>query len=72
MQTSKSDTPQLAKGSERIPVVEDEEGLREISVSMLRNQGYKVTEVKNGKEATKQLMNGEPFDLLFTDVVLPG
>jgi len=59
-------------GHERILVVEDDESLREVPVSILRQEGYDVFEAKDGHEALKQLMNAEPLDLLFTDVVLPG
>ena len=58
--------------SERILVVEDDEAVREVSVEIFRDQGYEVAEAKNGKEAIEQLSSGQSFDLLFTDVVLPG
>lgn len=39
---------------------------------MLRDQGYEVVEAGDGKEAIQCLREGLPFDLLFTDVILPG
>ncbi len=63
---------ECALGSERILIVEDDENVREIPVSILRDQGYDVVEAKDGKEAIKHLKDARPFDLLFTDVVLPG
>jgi len=59
-------------GAERILVIEDDEFVREIPVSYLRDQGYDVTEATNGKEAIRCLQDDGPFDLLFTDLVLPG
>ena len=56
----------------RILVLEDNEDVRSVTVTVLRNQGYDIVEAGNGKEAIEQLKDGSPFDLLFTDVVLPG
>jgi CheY-like chemotaxis protein len=66
------ETPVLAKGSERILVVEDDEDLRDVLTSILRDQGYEVVEAENGKQAINHLKDDEKFDLLFTDVILPG
>ncbi|MEH6405083.1 MAG: ATP-binding protein [Sneathiella sp.] len=69
---SKADAPKVAKGTESILVVEDDESLRVIPVSILRDCGYQVLEAANGAEAINHLKGGVHFDLLFTDVVLPG
>jgi CheY-like chemotaxis protein len=66
------DTPEFAPGSERILVVEDDPDVREIPVAILRNQGYEVVEAADGMQAIDHLKAGPRFDLLFTDVVLPG
>jgi CheY-like chemotaxis protein len=63
---------EFVRGSARILLVEDDESLREVPVRMLRRQGYEVVEARNGEEAIKRLSADGPFDLLFTDVVLPG
>jgi len=60
------------RGSERILVVEDDPGVREVPVALLRNQGYEIVEATDGKEAIENLNGGEKFDLIFTDIVLPG
>ncbi|MEQ9558260.1 MAG: transporter substrate-binding domain-containing protein [Rhodospirillales bacterium] len=65
-------SPAAANGDTRILVVEDEEILREVPVLILRGQGYDVVEAKDGKEALGHLSDGPRFDLLFTDLVLPG
>ena len=69
---AKDDMHEFARGSERILVVEDDENVRRDPVIFLRDQGYEVVEAGDGKEAIERLKDGLPFDLLFTDVVLPG
>ncbi len=59
-------------GSETILVVEDHDGLREYSTSVLRELGYRVLEAAEGGEALELLRTREDVQLLFTDVVLPG
>ena len=55
-----------------ILVVEDDDLLRQIPTSILKRQGYAVSEARNGEEAIMRLSNDQPYDLLFTDIVLPG
>ncbi|AXS39514.1 ATP-binding protein [Breoghania sp. L-A4] len=64
--------PEPEPGSERILVVEDDPDVRDIPTTLLRNQGYEVVEAGDGAEAIRHLRADRPFDLLFTDVVLPG
>jgi len=61
-----------AIGMESILVVEDEPTLRNHTVEMLRELGYRVTEASNAVAALEILDRGEHFDLMFTDVVMPG
>jgi signal transduction histidine kinase/CheY-like chemotaxis protein len=66
-------TSTIAKlSSERILLVEDELEVQELSRSILQNQGYDVIVANNGQEAIERLRTDKPFDLLFTDIVLPG
>jgi PAS domain S-box-containing protein len=62
----------LATGSEKILVVEDDELVRQHVVTMLGSLGYQAVAVTNGPEAIECLSGDAQFDLLFTDVVLPG
>jgi len=62
----------FALGSERILIVEDDAEVRAISARILREQGYILVEASNGDQAISYLENEPPFDLLFSDIILPG
>jgi PAS domain S-box-containing protein len=59
-------------GTERIFVVEDEKQVRAIVVSQLNSLGYTVEQATNGSEGLAALRSGQSYDLLLTDVVMPG
>ena len=70
------DAPSLVvgphRGAQTVLVVEDAEGLRELTKRLLERQGYTVLVAANADEAL-QLFDGNPsIDLLLTDVVMPG
>jgi signal transduction histidine kinase/CheY-like chemotaxis protein len=56
---------------ECIMVVEDDDNVRTYVVETLRGLNYRVDDAASGDEALK-LANDSKFDLLLTDVVLPG
>lgn len=60
-------------GRGRILIIEDEAGVRDIAVSVLRSRGYEVEEAEDGEEAL-EIINAKPgeFDLVISDVVMPG
>jgi two-component system nitrogen regulation response regulator GlnG len=60
-----------ARASARILVADDEDGLRWVLEKGLRQAGYAVTAVKDGAAAIRAV-EGEPFDLVFLDVRMPG
>ncbi len=63
----------LARGTERILLVEDEAALQRIAVRILESAGYRTVCASNGPEALAVCdRDPEPFDLLLTDVVMPG
>jgi signal transduction histidine kinase/CheY-like chemotaxis protein len=63
----------LPHGSATILVVEDETGVREIAVAILRSLGYRVLEAPDGNEGLLAFgAHAAEIDLLLTDVVLPG
>jgi len=65
--------PANLSGQGNILFVEDEASVRTIAAKTLRKRGYKVTEAEDGEEAYDILSDGAgPFDLLLSDVVMPG
>ena len=60
------------KGSERVLLVEDDDLVRTHVCDHLLGLGYEVVAVANGPQALEVLLRGEHYDLLFTDVVMPG
>lgn len=59
-------------GTERILVVEDDPLVRQHVSLQLQDLGYWIESVADGAEAIDALRRGGSFDLLFTDVVMPG
>jgi signal transduction histidine kinase/CheY-like chemotaxis protein len=59
-------------GTETVLVVEDDEGVRETSVALLSDLGYRVLKAHDAQSAFAIVNSGIPIDLLFTDVVMPG
>ena len=59
-------------GAESILVVEDDDLVRAHVAGLLEGLGYSVTQVDSGIRGIEALRSGAPFDLLFTDVVMPG
>jgi two-component system cell cycle sensor histidine kinase/response regulator CckA len=57
-------------GTERILLVEDDDGVREIARSTLEDAGYAVVAVRNGAEALATMTNN--IDLVVSDLVMPG
>jgi len=66
------DRASLRGGSEHILVVEDDDHVRDHLVSLLGLLGYRVTFATNGLDALDIVKKGEVFDLLLTDVIMPG
>jgi len=64
--------PLAAGGNETILLLEDEEMVRRLAGTVLREQGYKVLEVTEFKEIFPLVeQHHEQIDLLLTDVVMP-
>ncbi len=60
-----------AWGGTRVLLVEDEPLIREVMAEMLASAGYDVTATCTGDEAAI-LLAEDGFDLLLTDVTMPG
>ncbi len=65
--------PIVRLSNERILLVEDEAALRGLASKLLQRQGYRIVEAASGAEAVEiwELEAGA-FDLLLTDMVMPG
>jgi DNA-binding response OmpR family regulator len=61
----------MAECRGRILVVDDDEGLRELLVRYLSDNGYEAAGVADG-QAMKRHLSARPVDLLLLDVMLPG
>ena len=65
--------PAKIKGTETILLVEDEESIRDLAVTALRQLGYRVLPVGDGIEAmTIAAVHDGPIHLLLSDGVLSG
>ncbi len=64
--------PEPRASGETVLVLEDEDGVRELTVRVLRDRGYEVVQARNGSEALARLRDGTgTHDLLLTDVIVP-
>jgi PAS domain S-box-containing protein len=62
----------IPSGSERILIVEDDPMVREFAASTLVSLGYSVMCADEATEALRILETDSSFDLVFSDVVMPG
>jgi CheY-like chemotaxis protein len=71
--SSESDAPASPEGGhETILVVEDDRLVRAYVLAQLHSLGYVTQQAANAAEALAIVAAGTPFDLLFTDVIMPG
>jgi len=57
---------------QRILITEDDADVRDYTAQTLHELGYSVVQAINGQTALDKLVREGPFDLLLTDVVMPG
>jgi CheY-like chemotaxis protein len=66
-------TPQLQVNGEGIVlVVEDDPAVRATTHALLQDLGYRVLEAENARSALDIVATGQPIELVFTDVIMPG
>jgi signal transduction histidine kinase/CHASE3 domain sensor protein/ActR/RegA family two-component response regulator len=65
-------TPQAEGGAETIFVVEDDTMVRNFVTTQLQSLGYNTVAAADSRAALQLIEAGQAFDLLFTDVVIPG
>lgn len=66
-----ADSPELARGDETILVVDDNADVRNTTIKLLSQLGYKVLGSSGGSDALKVLVSRD-VDLLLTDIRMPG
>jgi PAS domain S-box-containing protein len=62
----------MAVGREAILVVEDDALVRSYVITQLRSLGYATEAASDATSALQLIDSGRRFDLLFTDVIMPG
>jgi PAS domain S-box-containing protein len=72
LQPPAQDDPPAQGGNETILCVEDDRKIRDYVTIQIENLGYKVIVAGNADEALAIVRQGAAFDLLFTDIVMPG
>jgi len=55
----------------KIFVIDDEQVIRNLFARILTVKGHEVMSVDNGKDALQKVME-QSFDIVFTDMVMPG
>jgi PAS domain S-box-containing protein len=62
--------PDTAQGT--VLLVEDSREVSEVTSTLFEQLGYRVVRSENAAEALRHLQQGIHFDLLFSDIVMPG
>ncbi len=57
---------------ERMLVVDDEQGMREMLSVLLTRAGYQVDMASTGRQGIRKISIEEPYDVVVTDLVMPG
>ena len=64
--------PLVPSGSERVLIVEDDPAVLSVCLDMLNGLGYRCEVAMDAAGALQRLETDRDFDLLFSDVVMPG
>ena len=70
--TVSSTVSQIEGGNETILIVEDDTLVRTSVTAQIQSLGYQTLSAANAAEALAIVDGGSQFDLLFTDVIMPG
>jgi two-component system, cell cycle sensor histidine kinase and response regulator CckA len=65
-------TPSPSAGSETVLLVEDNDAVRLVAARILRQSGYRVVVAQTPDAAIREWTGGAHFDVLLTDLVMPG
>ena len=70
--TDAAETASDWSGGGKLLLVEDEDMVRTIATRALTRAGYEVTACADGEEGLDEVKGGAEFDLVVSDVVMPG
>jgi signal transduction histidine kinase len=70
--TEQRPEPMAALRAATILLVDDEELVRSATAEMLRDIGYRVTELASGSQALSAIRSGVEADILVSDYLMPG
>jgi putative nucleotidyltransferase with HDIG domain len=62
----------IAMPADRILIVDDEEPIRDFVSAMLTSANYSCSQAASGNEALALLDSGEEFELMLSDLMMPG
>jgi PAS domain S-box-containing protein len=60
------------RGTGLVLVVDDDERVRRMSLRMVKELGFDVLEARDGTHAMEILAEGDPIDVVFSDILMPG
>jgi signal transduction histidine kinase len=63
---------EVTAGSGRVLMVEDDHDVMDVTSTILRELGYEVHCAQDGTDAIRMLRADRRFDLLFSDIMMPG
>ena len=66
-----STSTSTAAREERLLIVDDEQGVRDLVGCTLQEAGYQTLALSSGEQAIRHLEEGAQFDLIFIDLFLP-
>ncbi len=72
VQVEAENTPEVNQRPLAILVVEDNEEVAEMATTLLSERGHSVVRASSANEALSILNAGQRFDLVFSDLVMPG
>lgn len=61
----------MAKGNPKILIADDSKNVRKLIAIVLKKEGYKFAEARNGLDALEKVKIEHP-DLIILDIILPG
>jgi PAS domain S-box-containing protein len=71
-QSGESALPKAGEARGTVLLVEDSREVAEVTSTLFEQLGFRVVRAENAAEALRHLQQGIQFDLMFSDIVMPG